>query len=405
MNTDKNQPVIFLTGTLPQETSLKTFKDCFETSGYADLGVENAYMLVQTIFGDILKNRDHDLIVDEAKVPFLEETCQIVLNLWRTKFPERLFRTKEQRKSIFQTLSEFFGSATFRFRRWYNEILSIRFEAKFLNDFQSLNFNDFPVWQYEVYLNLMPVFIKMRHRVVMFYKNKEMMEMIEPDSLYKKFGVTDREEHSAERSSINVNPKIPWDFSQENTAQNLDDRLFFNLSGTNCLSISHQRERRSIQSILNSSSQQDFYYEVKLIHLQQSHKVFGIGCAPDDFDCHKNQMVGWYQGSCGYHSDDGKIYNNTGSSSLQSKRGDYDNDDIVGCGLSTMYKVIYFTRNGAIEAIVPNYNKDKCYHPTMTFVRVESSFYDRRIYGAVPEKDPTVIKIVKEEEFMFKSGA
>ena len=37
---------------------------------------------------------------------------------------------------------------------------------------------------------------------------------------------------------------------------------------------------------------------------------------------------------------------------------------------SALYKMIYFTRNGAIEAIVPNYNTDKYYHPTMTFVRI-----------------------------------
>ena len=259
------------------------------------------FSMVQILFGDILKNPYYDLIVDEAEVPFLEETCcQIILNLWKTQFPEKFFRTKEKRNGIFQTLSEFFGSS--------NQVLSIRFELKFLNGFQSLNFNDFPAWQYEVYLNLLPVFIKMRDRVVAFYGDREMIEMLEHDYVHEKFGVTDKKEYTDEKSCINVNSEVSWDFSQENTAQNLDDRLFFNLSGTNCLSISHQRERRSIQSILNSCSQQDFYYEVKVIHLQQSHKVFGVGCAPDDFDCHKNQMVGWYQQSCGYHSDDGKIY-------------------------------------------------------------------------------------------------
>ena len=94
-------------------------------------------------------------------------------------------------------------------------------------------------------------------------------------------------------------------------------------------------------------------------------------------------MVGWRQDSCGYHSDDGNIFNNAGSSHMSSKNGHYGDGDIVGCGMSKKFQVIYFTRNGAIEATVSEFNKQHQLHPTMTFVRRTRSYYNE-------VADPTV---------------
>ena len=110
-------------------------------------------------------------------------------------------------------------------------------------------------------------------------------------------------------------------------------------------------------------------------------------------------MVGWYQNSVGYHSDNGEIYNNRLSSSKISKNGAYGKGDIVGCGVSDKYKAIYFTRNGVIEAIVTDYNKENPMHPTMTFVRERRSY---RYQDTDETREPTIIEVLKESEFKFK---
>merc|ERR1712150_54412 len=320
-----------------QQDHLDMFSGCFESLGYDKFSVENAYLLTREIIGEI-KNQDTKLVDEQYKV---------LSNLWTAKFPEKLFIKEEQRKSISETISQFFSTS-----------LNINLAIKFLTSFQ-VDIESLPVWQYEMYLTLIPVFVEIRDRIM----DSDDINVDNWDvNIYEKFGVTDLNEYTDQKLCIDVNPKVSWNF-----VKNSAERLFFNLSGTNCLAIAHQKGRRSIQSMTNyvPDLQQDFYYEVKLIHLQQCHKIFGIGCAPKRFNCTADQMVGWYENSIGYHSDDGRIFNNSGSGGDNAST--YGNNDVVGCGMSTEYKVIYFTRNGNIEAIVPNFNASNIYHPTMTF--------------------------------------
>jgi len=179
---------------------------------------------------------------------------------------------------------------------------------------------------------------------------------------------------------------------------------------------------------MSLTNEQDFYFEVEVIHLQKGHNTLGIGCAPIGFDCSKNQLLGWYQKSCGYHSDDGKLYNNTCSGArsangsygsgqmvgsnhrncqnscgyrcnngtVSSQNKSYGVGDIVGCGMSEKYQMVYFTRNGAIEALVPDhkmYYKTDQMHPTISFYSILTT--DREC--------PPIIRIMKESEFIFKS--
>ena len=197
-------------------------------------------------------------------------------------------------------------------------------------------------------------------------------------NIHARFGVVDQNEYADTELCIKINPEVRWDFS--GTGPKPDDRFFYDLFGTNVVSLANKLGPRSIQGETSESEdsdfQPDFYYEVKIV---QRSGNFGIGCAPKYFDCSNDILFGCYENSCGYSANDGKIYNN--KAGKNSKNGIYGKKDVVGCGMSNKHKLIYFTRNGFIEAIIQSYNKELIYQPTMSFVR-----YD----------EPTTIYMMKE---------
>jgi hypothetical protein len=60
-------------------------------------------------------------------------------------------------------------------------------------------------------------------------------------------------------------------------------------------------------------------------------------------------MLGWDEGSWGYHGDDGKTFCGGTNSSAGDCYGDqYDTGDVIGCGVNFEEKIAFFTKNGKV---------------------------------------------------------
>ena len=236
-----------LTKPFSKRETMDLFNTCFTESGFEKLDTESAYMLVQTMLA----------ITEEivGSTEMFNDQYRMITNLWNTKFAEIHFSTEERRKKVSDQISRFFGTD-----------LTDELVAKFLNDFH-VDFEAVPMWQYEVYLGLVPVFVELSERL------RDTDLICEDDrvvNIHERFGVVDQEEHASESLCIKKNPQVIWDFSRHNEDPNdsedswIDDhnqneRLFYDLSGTNCLSLAQKTGRRSIQSVRISDVQQDFY--------------------------------------------------------------------------------------------------------------------------------------------------
>ena len=144
--------------------TLDLFNDCFSTSGYDKMGAESAYMLVQAILA----------ISEDGWTELFNDHSKIISDLWTTEFPENNFATNEQRKNISNLISSFFSIG-----------LNIDLASKFLDEFQ-VDIDSVPVWQYEIYLTLIPVFVEMSDRV----RRSREISIGEWDvNVFSKFGV------------------------------------------------------------------------------------------------------------------------------------------------------------------------------------------------------------------------
>jgi hypothetical protein len=105
-----------------------------------------------------------------------------------------------------------------------------------------------------------------------------------------------------------------------------------------------------------------FYFEVNVIHCVQkrcvficpsvkqyaqelrltSYSVFGIGVC-EDFSSLVG-MPGWGKKSWGYHSNDGKLFSESGWGTAYGET--YQTGDVIGCGGDIRQKNIFFTKNG-----------------------------------------------------------
>ena len=56
-------------------------------------------------------------------------------------------------------------------------------------------------------------------------------------------------------------------------------------------------------------------------------------------------MPGWYDGSWGYHGDDGHLMDE-GDHYLTAPYPTYSTNDVVGCGIDFESRSVYFTKNG-----------------------------------------------------------
>jgi hypothetical protein len=104
----------------------------------------------------------------------------------------------------------------------------------------------------------------------------------------------------------------------------------------------------SIQSVHPlSTSTRVAYFELKVTEIKGNGMV-AIGIGYNKFP--NSKQPGWVENSYGYHSDDGKKFNNTsvstGTVSGISYGPSYGENDIVGCGIIWRTKEIFFTKNG-----------------------------------------------------------
>lgn len=60
-------------------------------------------------------------------------------------------------------------------------------------------------------------------------------------------------------------------------------------------------------------------------------------------------MIGWSEGSWGYHGDDGAVYGEGNFRYIDSYGYDskgYGVREVIGCGINFEKKIAFFTRNG-----------------------------------------------------------
>ena len=86
-----------------------------------------------------------------------------------------------------------------------------------------------------------------------------------------------------------------------------------------------------------------YYYEVSVIDAGTRGSI-GVGLADPSFDL--NRQPGWEPNSYAYHGHDGRRY-------VDSERGEpygprFGAGDVIGCGLLTDHREIFFTKNGAL---------------------------------------------------------
>ena len=94
----------------------------------------------------------------------------------------------------------------------------------------------------------------------------------------------------------------------------------------------------------------ELYYFEMTVRQPGEGGVIGIGLTKNTEKSRNGELPGWFDGSIGYHGDDGGIYHNAGISIASSDP--YYTGDTVGCGLKKMmigqemYRLCFFTLNG-----------------------------------------------------------
>jgi Ran-binding protein 9/10 len=92
-----------------------------------------------------------------------------------------------------------------------------------------------------------------------------------------------------------------------------------------------------------------YYFEVTIEKGQEipeddSMPEIGIGFCEEGVSLHG--MVGWYEGSWGFHSDNGKLYEEYGSGRNYS--GSFTKGIVIGCGVNFKKNVSFYTRDGKV---------------------------------------------------------
>ncbi|KAL9093255.1 MAG: hypothetical protein Q9165_003996 [Trypethelium subeluteriae] len=89
-----------------------------------------------------------------------------------------------------------------------------------------------------------------------------------------------------------------------------------------------------------------YYFEVQIIKAEKD-ALIGIGFCEDRAPM--DTMLGWDEGSWGYHADDGRAFSNGQGAQSSREYGDpYNVSDIVGCGVNFKEKTAFFTKNGEV---------------------------------------------------------
>jgi hypothetical protein len=89
----------------------------------------------------------------------------------------------------------------------------------------------------------------------------------------------------------------------------------------------------------------------------------GVGWAPSTFP--DNFMVGWKEGSYGYHGDDGMKFGGAGHGTAFGPT--WAAGDVIGVGYDRSRREIFFVRNGVLIGVAFTSVPDLNYIPTVTF--------------------------------------
>lgn len=92
-----------------------------------------------------------------------------------------------------------------------------------------------------------------------------------------------------------------------------------------------------------------FYFEVKIERgndTTNNDSVLEAGIGFCEEHVSLRNMVGWDEGAWGFHSDDGNLYDQSGSGTSYSDT--YTEGDVIGCGVNFERKIAFYTRNGKI---------------------------------------------------------
>ena len=122
---------------------------------------------------------------------------------------------------------------------------------------------------------------------------------------------------------------------------------------------------------------------------------FAIGLCHSGYD--KKKFLGWQKHSIAYHSDDGKLFHESGSGKSYSEK--YGKGDTVGCGFDTIRNIVFFTKNGKRLGDVTV--EDKILFPAISFGKWKTftvNFGEQPFVYDVYGFKPIVEEEIKEEE-------
>ncbi|CAI2292536.1 unnamed protein product [Caenorhabditis sp. 36 PRJEB53466] len=83
-----------------------------------------------------------------------------------------------------------------------------------------------------------------------------------------------------------------------------------------------------------------YYFEVTIVHGHRG--CMGVGLSKTGGEL--NRMPGWDSSCYGYHGDDGNFFSACGHGTAYGPK--FGTGDVIGCGIDTLLREIFFTKNG-----------------------------------------------------------
>ncbi|CAM6038729.1 unnamed protein product [Sphagnum compactum] len=115
-----------------------------------------------------------------------------------------------------------------------------------------------------------------------------------------------------------------------------------------------------------------YYFEITIIDDVDDGDGVAIGFTNENFK--KDRIPGWELNTYGYHSDDGKLYHNSGTIAYSDKMEQFGRNfdttstkgDVVGAGINYLERNVYFVKGKKIVGRIP-YNLENTLYPAIGF--------------------------------------
>jgi hypothetical protein len=116
-----------------------------------------------------------------------------------------------------------------------------------------------------------------------------------------------------------------------------------------------------------------YYFEITIINDFDDGDGVAIGFTNENFK--KDRLPGWDLNTYGYHSDNGKLYHNSGKIAYSDKMKQFGNNfdtttftkgDVVGVGINYLKRNVYFVKNNKLVGSI-HYNLENTLYPTIGF--------------------------------------